>query len=532
MQTVSSSFTTKTAQRLRKIDARVLISFLKDYDPAVDFFTIGVSTIGSTDILKGDSTVLQEWDKYSYDDFSSRILSIEVDREADPPLNQISIARASIVLDNTDDIFTPGNASSPYDGYLIPKRPVRINVGFGADTVSRFVGITEAAPEIDEVAKTARFRCVDFLGSILNQPLDEDTILVSQRSDEAVQAILEGAGLSATQFDLDTGSVIIPFVYFKKGMKRGDALTEIAEAELGNISMSEAGRIRFQARQNWNSNTNVWTFDESNTYERRSFANNSVINVVEVYANARAVQDNQLVWQANSPVAFSDGTTSLKPGETKFVFADFQDDDGELPVTAVDTPVAIVSAVTSSFEANTLEDGTGTDISTDISVDSVDLFSTSVKLTFTNGGASEAFFLSIRIFGTPARVVSRIYERVADSASIGTFDGQDEQRYKIENNLIQDSTAANTIGQIVVDDRATDNDQQVLVVKAVPQLQIGDVITFETRDVSEQYFVTRINDIISTQSGYRQTLQVSKRTINTYFRIGISAIGGADVLGP
>lgn len=532
MQTVSSSFTAKTSQRLRKIDTRVLISFLKDYDPAIDFFTIGVSTIGSTDILKGDASVLQEWDKYDYVDFSDRILSVEVDREADPPTNQISIARASITLDNTDDIFTPGNAASPYDGYLIPKRPVRISVGFGEDTVPRFVGLTEAAPEIDELAKTAKFRCIDFLGSILNQPLDEDTILVNQRSDEAVQALLEGAGLSATQFDLDTGSVIIPFVYFPKGTKRGDALREVAEAELGNISLSEAGRIVFQNRQNWNTNTNVWTFDETNVYERRSFANSSVINVVEVFANARAVQELQAIWQANTPVQFSDGTASLKPGETKYVFADFQDSDGPLPVTSVTSPVAISVATSSYFYANTKEDGSGTDISTDISLDSIDLFSTAAKMTFTNGGSSEAFFLGLELHGTPARIVSRVYERIADATSIGTFDGQDESVFRVENNLIQDSTAAKTIGQIIVDDRALDNDQQTLAVKAVPQLQIGDVITFETADVSEQYFVTRINDIISVQSGYRQTLLVSKRTINTYFRIGISTLGGADVLGP
>ena len=532
MQTVSSTLTAKTSQRLRRITTRVLISFEKNYDAAIDFFTIGVSTIGGTDILKGESTPLQEWDKYDYDDFSGRVLSVEVDRETDPPVNQISVARATIVLDNTDDIFTPDNSASPYYGFLLPRRPVRINLGFSDETVPKFIGLTEGPPEIDDSAKTAKFRCIDFLSSILAQPLDEELIFVDYRTDEVVQAILEGAGLSATQFDLDVGSVFIPFTYFKKGMKRSDALKEALEAELGNLSLSETGLVVFRNRQNWATNVNSWNFDQVNTYERKTLATSTVINVVEVLANARQVQAKQSIWAGNSPITFSDGTNTIRPGETKYVFADFEDADGSLPVTTVDDPDPITSATTSFYHANTELDGSGFDLSGDVDLISTDLFSTAFKMTFTNNGTRDAYIIQLELFGTPAKIISRIYKRVVDSASVGTFDGQDEQVYRIENDLIQDETAANTLAQTIIGDRAEDDDQQRLIVKAVPQLQLGDVITYTGIDVAGQYFVTRINDIISASGGYRQVLQTSKRTINTYYRIGLSTIGGSDLIGP
>lgn len=531
MQTVSDAFAARTSAAMRKIAAKVFISFQKDFDSNIDFFTIGVSTIGSTDILKGDGSVVHEWDKYSFTDYSSRILSVEVNRETEPPTSPYTLATADITLDNHDDLFTPANGNSPLDGFILPRRPVRINVGFGNETVPKFIGLTEGRPEIDEKAKTAKFHCIDFLNAIMNIPLDEEVMYINISTSAIVQALLEAGGLSASQFDLDDGSTVIPFAYFKKGMKIGDAIKEVAEAELGNLSMTEAGMVKFENRQNWNSKTPSFIFTKDNVLERSTLAVDSIINVVEVFSKARAVQAKQSVYQANAPVRFSDSSTSLKPGETKIVFADFKDDYGDLPVTTVDDPDPISLATTSLYSANSVFDGSGSDLSGDVSLDSTDLFSTSMKLTFTNNGSQEAFLTQLELFGTPARVVSEIYKRVVDDASVGTMDGFEEHPIKIENDLIQDETAANTIGQLIIDDRAEDNDQQRWIIKAVPHLQVGDMVTYQDENTDENYFVTRVNDIINS-SGYRQILRVSKRTINIYFRIGISAIGGSDPLGP
>lgn len=526
MQTVSSDFTTRTSGVMRKIKHSVLISFLKQYDANIDFFTIGVSSIGGTDIIKGSGAVVQEWDKYDYEDYSSRVLSVEVNRETTPPTNPLSFAICDLILDNHDDIFTPGNVNSPLAGNLLTRRPVKVSLGFSdAEKIPKFVGVTTGKPEIDDRNKTAKIRCVDFLKAIMDIPLDEEVILEDMRSDEAIEYLLESkGGLDASQFDLDTGSVIIPFIYFPKGKKLGDALGDIAEAELGNLSILEDGTPRFQNRTSWADNTSVWNFNRENLLERSSLDNDNIINVVEVFSEARAVQAKQKLWESASAI-------ELAPNAETEIFADFKDEYGALPVTTCDDPDYIDGATTSLYATNEVRDGTGATESGEVALVSSDLFSTAIKLVFENTSAKTLYLTRLELFATPAKVINDIYVRVQDDTSVGAKDGVEEHVFKIENNLIQDETAANSIGQILLDDRATEHDQENWLAKSVPQLQIGDVVTYEDENTDEEYFVTRINDIVNT-SGYRQKLTVSKRTMNEYFRIGISAIGGSDKIAP
>lgn len=524
MQTVSSRFTALTDGPMRPVTFRVLMAFDKTYDSGIDFFTIGSSTIGGTDILKGTSNVIQEWDKYVYEDYSDRILSIEWEREAEPPTSAFTLATASIIMDNHDDLFTPSNSSSPLYGNLLPKRPIRINAGFGGETIPQFIGLTDNKPEINEKNKTAKFTAMDFLKFMMEQPLDEELMYVDMRTDEIIQELLEGGGMTTAQMDLDTGSVFIPFAYFKKGSKRGEALAEIAEAELGNISMSEAGRATFQNRQNWSDNTSSWTFDKLNTLERKATSASDIINVVEVYSQARAVQAKQKLWEASEPI-------EIPANSSIDIFPDFKDDYGALPVTTMDDPVYIASATSSLYATNALEDGSSEALNTYVSLTSSDLFSTAAKLTFSNSAPVSVFLTQLELFATPAKVQNDIYVRVEDAASVGNRDGYEEQVHKIENNYIQDAVAANSIGRIITEDRGQDDDQYDLLVKAVPQLQISDVVTWDEPDNVDDYFVTRISSTINT-SGFRQTIRTSKRTINLYFRIGISTIGGSDKIGP
>lgn len=534
MQSVSTAFGVRTEADMRPITQRVLISFDKDYDPLIDFFTIGVSTIGGTDILKGDGNVVNEWDKYDYEDYSDRLLKVDINRETDPPTNPICLATCDLVFDNHDDLFTPGNTDSPLDGLLVPRRPVKVNLGFGGETIPKFVGVTVGTPQIDDKAKTATFHCIDFLNAIMNISLDEEVMYIDMRTDEIISELLQTAGLSTSQFSLDYGSVIIPFAYFKKGSKIGDALKDLAEAELGNVRLAENGQVIFENRQNWYGGTVAWDFsDTENVLERKSRANSTVINVVEVFSKARAVQANQSLWINDGPVRFSDQTDFIPAGEEREVFINFQDKFGELPVTNIDDPEAATVGDTSVFAANTQQDSSGDDMTGNISVVDVTLFSTAAIITLENTGSVDAYVTLLEIFGTPASVVNDLYVRVVDPVSVGDKDAYEERPLNpaITNDLIQDAVAANTIGQIIISDRGDDDDQQQWIVKSVPQLQIGDVVRYQNENTNETYFVTKINDIVSS-SGYKQILQVSKRTINTYFRIGISTIGGSDALGP
>lgn len=529
MQSVSSAFTSRVQAPVRHIDWRLLMSFLKDFDDNIDFFTIGTSTIGSTDIIKGDSSVVQEWDKYDYEDFSSRVLSIEWVREADPPLGVVTLAMADIVLDNHDDLFTPTNTSSRLYGHLGNGRPVRIYSGFkDTEKIQVFVGLTEGIPVIDEKAKTVRFHCIDFLRQLQEAELNEEVILVDKRTDEGISAVLQAGGLITSQFSLDVGSVRIPFIYFKKGTKVGTALRELTEAELGSLYMDENGIIRFENRTNWTTKSQVWQFRRDNTLDISTPDTSGVINSVEVFSNTRALEAHQPVYtNGDQAIKFTDDSNTLAPGETKVVFVNFKDDEGDLPVTNVTDPTASTRD-DSGFTANSSTDGTGDDLTADISLDSTDVFSTAMKLTFTNNGAVSAAINRLEIWADPARIQNKIYVIEKDAASIVEYE---EQPLKIENDYIQDEAAATSIAKLVLADRAELDDERTLVIKGVPQLQVGDFVRYVGKSSNDTYYVKRISGIISPD-GLKQTIKITKRTINVYFRIGISAIGGTDQIAP
>lgn len=528
MQSVSGKFIERTNGAIRHLDWRMLASFLKVFDDDIDFFTIGVSTIGSTDIIKGEGSVVQEWDKYDYEDFSSRVLSIEWVREADPPLGAVTLAMADITLDNHDDLFTPSNFLSPFYNHLGNGRPMRLYIGF-ADTekIQVFVGVTEGMPKIEEKAKTVTFHCIDFMRQLQNTELNETVMLTDSRTDEVISTVLQTAGLLTSQFDLDVGSVVIPFAYFPKGTKVGTAIREITEAELGATYMDENGTIRFENRTNWNSKSQSWQFTPRNTIDITTPDESKVINSVEVFSQARQVQAKQKLWESDGAVTFTDNTSLLPVGETKEIFIDFKDDYGDLPVTSADDPVYITSATTSLFATNVIEDGSGAPV-TGVTVTAT-LFSTAMKLEFTNSGSSSCYLTQLEVWGVPAKVAQDIYEHIVDSASILEYE---EHAIKIENNYIQDSSAATSIAQLVISDRNEADDERTLTVKGVPQLQIGDFVRYvDEKGNNNTYYIKKISGKLN-KDGLKQTITIVKRTINEYFRIGISTIGGDDLIAP
>jgi len=359
MQTTTSAFTNRANGAMRKLTHRALMSFPRSYLPSVTFFTIGVSTIGGADIIKGDGSVIAEWDKYQYDDYSYRIKSIEVTR-TEENFNSTSLAQADIVLENHDNYFTP-NRGSVIDDLILPYRPVKLYGGFGDEAVPQFVGLTEKMPTINEKTKVAQFHCIDFMYSLFNRPLDEAVMYQDMRTDEILAALLVAFGISPTQYSFDVGFNIIAFAFFDKGSKFGNVVKELMEAEMGRFYMDETGVIRFKNRQNYSSSP-VWFFNETNIIDIQTSKQDDIINVVEIKANVREVQALQKFWELQSAV-------KVPANSSLTIWADFDD-----PVTEVDDPVYITSATTSLFTTNKAEDGSGDAVTSNFVHDSSYLF--------------------------------------------------------------------------------------------------------------------------------------------------------------
>lgn len=504
MLVTTSRYRELQSGNVRPLSTQLSISFDKSFDDAITFFTLDTSVLDGVDILSDDETTeISQWNKYQYTSYTDRLIQAEWQREEVFPFS-VNQSMADVTLNNYDSYFTRG-AGSPLENYLLPKRPLRILAGFGNETLPQFVGLTTAVPIVDKAARTATLHAMDFLSYLFDKPLDKTVVLENYRTDQVLAFLLDLFGLVPGQYDLDEGFNIIPFVYFEKGKKLGDAVKQLMEAELGSFFMDETGLIVFRNRLQSN-NPPVATFTADNIIDYSSSDESTIINVVEIKANVRVVQPTQTIYTLVQAFEISAaGTTEL--------FFNFDD-----PVTGID-PIT-------TYTANTAQDGSGSDVTSSITVTATDLFNTAVKVTFTNSTGSTAWLTSLIILGTPAKVARNIYLRASDQDSIDKFE---EQVFTIENDFIQSDDAAQSVALSLLNYYKEYASTIEFTVKGDYALQIGDSILLDIDNINQEYVISKIVNIVS-KAQFTQRITAKIFNIPDFFTLDVSVLDGNDVL--
>lgn len=510
MQSVPVGWTAEERDSTRKIVASAQVAWKKTLKSTIRLFTIGVSTIGGTDIIASSGGINSDWNKYTYQDESDKLLRLSYERELPMPIGGVSKAMADIELDNTSGRYTPrymGGNSELFTA-VKPRRPIIINSGFnynGIDNmIPQFVGVTNKSPETSLREKTTKLQADDFLGFLQNKYVDDSSMFTGLRTDQVLENILTGLGYATSQYVLDYGIQVIPFGLFEVGTKYIDIVNKLVQAENGQFYQDESGILRFENRQHWDSApyTQVQrVLQTSQVIEAKAPSESHIINVVEVKSKPRAKQPNQLVFTLS-------GTKDLPVGDTE-IFINFDD-----PMLSIDNPV---------YVANTLSDGSGTDITSGVTIKSFSKFAKSCKIILST--STGGFITAMTMYGRPAKVSKDIYTRVQDDSSVTAYE---ERPYNIENDYIQSQDWANSFGQMVLRDFSDIENLQEITVRAEPELQLGDLVSWQGR----YWRVYGIKTSISPSGGFVQTIKILQRTIVSYFRIGISTIGGTDRIAP
>lgn len=498
---------------LRSLNWKVLISFEKQFDDNITFFTLDTSLLDSPDFLQGTNNVVQEWDKYEYVDYTDRVIDISVEREDDRP-SSVSLGMADIRLNNYDDFFDPLSGSS-VSSFVLPGRPIRILMGFENELVPVFVGLSEKMPIIDDINKVVSFHCVDFLSYILSKPLDEETILVNATVDECLEQLFTSVGLLPGQYILDVSSVVIPFFYAKKGEKLFDVVSRLVEIEIGRLFMDENGVICFEKRNTPVGDIDIKFNSSESINSSRVRRETDLINVVEVRSDVRTVQANQKFWEASAVLEF-------QGGESKEIWADFTD-----PVVSVDVPSG--GGATSFFVGNSQDDGGGTDLTSSLSLSEDDQFSTSYRMVIKNSSSNIVYLTSLVLFAEPALVTSNVYVREEDPVSVEKYG---EKIYSFQNDYFASESDASSFALSVLSDYSAYSGLQELEVKGTPQIQLGDLIESNIFDKIRLSKVTRIEQNMGLGSGFFQRLRVKDYVVRTYFTLGESVLDGEDQLAP
>lgn len=294
MQQVSDSFHIAAQRGIRPHAWRFRASFFKNFDDSVEFAMWDVSEWDGGDLwAPNDDNPIAYWDFYDYLDYTERIIDMEWIREIDFPYS-VQSALADFTLNNYDNYFTPGQGS-PIDGYVLPKRPVRLYSGFQNEgTLQQFVGITEGMPQLDSLTKEAQFHAMDFLSEMFEMPLNKTIAMNNVTTDVVLDALFQQFGLTPSQYVLAQGRNKIPFLFFEEGSNAGDAFRQLMQAEMGNLWIDEQGMIRFEERL-MQIQDPVILFNDSNTENISIVQEAELINTIRIKSVIRDVQEFQPV---------------------------------------------------------------------------------------------------------------------------------------------------------------------------------------------------------------------------------------------
>lgn len=518
MQSVSSAFTAESTSQTRKIVSDLLVSWKKDNLLGNRTFTIGVSSIGGGDVIGANPGAVGSPGQWRYFDESDYLLGLAWERSLNMPTGGLTKGLAEARLDNTSGRFTPrymGGNSELYTA-ILPRRPFIINAGFNFDgidqTIPQFSGILTKSPRIDTRSKQVDLQGADYVDFFQNRFLDKTVMYTAQRTDQIIESLFDQMGMATSQYELDPGINVIPFSMIEKGTKFSEIINKLVEAEYGHLYQDEQGIFRFENRQHWDGSPGVdRVIPTAQVIEAEAPSDDHIINAVEVRSQVYSKQPFQVILNYTLPLEIAANSTL----EQFFGFDD--------PVLAITNPTA--GGADSYYEANNQSDGTGTDKTSSVSIKSLDLFAQSVKITFQNNSSSILYVTKVVISGRVAKPITDIYYRAEDDSSVTAYE---ERLYGLENPYIQNTDWAKSIAQLILNDFSDPENLQEITIRAMPELQLGDLISWQGR----HWRIFGMKTTLNPSVGFVQELQLLQRSIQSYFRIGISTIGGSDQIAP
>lgn len=528
MNTVSEIFHELAAGGIRPLDWEVGISWTKQRNTDINWFTLNQSTLNGNDLLgSSDSNAMQPWDAYDYIDTRDRIIELTISRSVEFPYN-IQSAICDVKLNNYDGYFSLFNPSSPIANYILPARPIRAYLGFkGAGLTPAFVGTTQAPPTYSEDNNTvASLTAMDFLAQISDMSLRNMVMLRDVRTDEAIAAILDQFGLEPYMYKLSQGKNIIPFVYFDSDKNAGNALRELVQAENGTMWIDEQGIINFEPRTAQIGKDSVMIFDKSSIVSIAPSQTDNIVNRIYVEADVRKVMEFQQFFTMDNANGYSssadDDQYRLRANSTTSIWLNFED-----PVwSATVNPVLNGSSDNSSFTVVNLN---GDKVNSGVTAQGT-LFATSMKIDFTNANNFPVSIDYLQIWGEPAKIVGSsptIKYTAEDSESI--------EKFGVKELIITDNTCFGN--QVNIDSFAEDvlksysgySPTLELEVKGDPSLQIQDIVTINGTEYDGEWLIKAISHHLS-ESRLTTKISVVRTEVTKPFILNRSVLNGTDVL--
>ena len=360
--------------------------------------------------------ILVDWDNNgnftgTHDDITSDVLSVQFRRGRDFASTMEGNSTAGVLkvrLNNESGKYSPSNTSSALTGNIKPSKPVKFTTNsalFPAtfpitfDENPMFTGRLESlSPQpISQTLDEAELVAVGPLGYI-NQFVPKGSINTNIYTSQAVNAILDAVGWSATERDIDTGNTVIPKYWFDS-RRTIDALRLVEETEGGFIKETFDGKIAFENRLARTNKTSQGTFSDASGASisyltiQQEDPLQSIVNTIRASVRFYSTQTIATVW-TSAENGTNANSIALVPSETKEVYARYPNgttQSGGVAIESWTTPV-----VNTDFTADTTISGTSGNMNSylTVSAPTADKQANRMKIILTNTHPTATLYVS------------------------------------------------------------------------------------------------------------------------------------------
>ena len=213
----------------------------------------------------------------NFNDISSDVLSVSVNRGKDPQQDTFNAASCSIQLNNETRNYDPDYGPSPYQGLIVPTGEVKVykenQIIFTGYITDWNFSYSPSGESIAEIVAS------DAFWNLNNQTLTGYSP-TEQLSSARVLAVLlrpEVGGTAiwpSSQRLISTGVATMGSYAVSDGTNALSYLQEVEKAEPGRLFIDKSGRIVFRSRNN-DINNPTFTYTRTNLCYNPSFENNT-----------------------------------------------------------------------------------------------------------------------------------------------------------------------------------------------------------------------------------------------------------------
>ena len=412
----------------------------------------------------------------------------------------------TVSLRNDDKRFSNLSQQSSLQGLVLPRRKVEFATrqDTAADWTPLWSGYVETVREIerrserDEVLLVAK----DILLEVTRRRITSQMHEII-RCDAAARIVLDNAGVPSNAIGVLDAPRIIPR-WWAGHQLAIEALRQIEETEGGVLFVDGDGRIRLDrsyARIRGARRNEVAIFSDDKTANSIGMVSlnlrdpsQSIANIVRARVRRYTAGAETVLWELEAPIA-------LQAGQSTTIVAEYE--------AGVAAWTSLVSGT--DYVANTMEDGSGTDSTGDLTVAEIDRGS-ELRVTITNNGLVTLYLFPLQARGQPLEEGQPIIVEERSQSSINTYgereylteasylgtyaDARDYARYNLS--LLSQPQRRASLSFYAADDETL-----------ARTLNVGDRVSLIARGVGTSMFVENIEHRLDSGLVHTLTLELS-----------------------